>query len=268
VPIDLADAGPPPGGVFRVARRSTGLFGPPSWAWVNPDTGTFGNRFDDPGQVLGIPEGERFRVISCATARTGAYGEVLAHLRPSLGAISRISGKTRDTGHRTIDALAGVVDPEDASARLIAAEWRQRRQVGHAVLDPRLRFADVGSARTLGHLRGVPELARLASELGLADVDLSAMASQARPFTQACARHIHELVRDGAPQFAGIRYLSRLGAGPEWECWALFDDRVAYVEPPIAQAIPADDPALLEIAHVFHLTIETDDGGLIRPWAH
>jgi hypothetical protein len=252
--------------VYRVARRSGNAFDPPSWNYVQPETGTFGNRFDDPGQALGVPPEGRFRVISSATTRVGAYGEVLANLRPALGMISRIAEKTRDIDQRTLHAMVGVIDPEDTSARLLSADWRTRRQVGHAVVDPGLWFADVAAASSLAHLRGVPELARLAHELGLADIDISAISSQQRPFTQACSRYIHEVHDEDRPRFAGIRYMSRLGSGAAWECWALFDDRVQFVDPPTARPIRADDAALLEVARLYRQTIEADDGRLLRPW--
>jgi hypothetical protein len=111
----------------------------------------------------------------------------------------------------------------------------------------------------------VPELARLATNLGLGDIDLGVVASRARPFTQACSRYIHDLDLNGPP-FAGIRYLSRLGAGPAWECWALFDDRAVFLDRPTASPIAATDPDLLAIARLYRLTIETDDGSLMRSW--
>lgn len=267
MPAELVDVSPPPAGIYRISRRTVEPFAPPTWAFVDPETGTFGNRFDDPGQINGVPEHERFRVISCATSKTGAFGEVLAHLRPSLGVISQISRTTRDTGRRTIEALAGVVNPQDASARLLDAGWRERRQIGHVVLNPSSRFADVTAAASLSYLRGVPDLARLALDLGLADIDMSALSSPVRSFTQACSRHIHDLFDDQeAPRFAGIRYMSRHGAEPAWECWALFDDRLRLAGPPTAVPIEADDPHLLAVANLYHLSIETDGNGLIRPW--
>ena len=42
----------------------------------------------------------------------------------------------------------------------MSADWRNRRQVGRAVLDPALRFADIADAASLAHLRSMPELAR------------------------------------------------------------------------------------------------------------
>jgi hypothetical protein len=67
---------PPASPIFRVARGDDGPptdpFAPPPWERADAD-GTFGNRFDDPGQADGIPEEERFRVVYVATQREGAF---------------------------------------------------------------------------------------------------------------------------------------------------------------------------------------------------
>jgi hypothetical protein len=75
--------------VVRIAR---GLdpFAPPSWAFAQDD-GTFGNRFDDPGAAIGIPEAQRFRMIYCASQREAAFAEVLAHFRPSLTILAALA---------------------------------------------------------------------------------------------------------------------------------------------------------------------------------
>ena len=70
-----------------------------------------------------------------------------------------------------------------------------------------------------------------------------------------------------AQRFAGIRYLSRLNA--EWECWAVFDDRMRHVAgcPGLPTSIPRDDADLIEVARQFNLTIEVNArrGNYLRP---
>jgi hypothetical protein len=73
----------PPELVYRVGRGFD-AFAPPDWAYALPD-GTFGNRFDDPSAERDVPEGERYRVVYCATERAGAFGETIARFRPSVG---------------------------------------------------------------------------------------------------------------------------------------------------------------------------------------
>ncbi len=63
--------------------------------------------------------------------------------------------------------------------------------------------------------------------------------------------------------YAGIRYLSRFGEG-DWECWALFADRV-IATPNLPHDILPNDPHLLEVARTFKLTIEGPKGHYSRP---
>ena len=54
------------------------------------------------------------------------------------------------------------------------------------------------------------------------------------------------------------------GRAREWECWAVFADRllqrVVRVDP-----IAADDPGLYDAARILGLAIEDDRGGIIQP---
>lgn len=107
------------------------------------------------------------------------------------------------------------------------------------------------------HLRQA--LAPFASRLGIADVDLAALTSHHRQFTQSIARYIHgqRCIETNRPQFAGIRCLSRLNPG--WRCWAAFDDRVrlgpgSVTGPP--NGIASDDVDLRGVAAIFGLGIE------------
>jgi hypothetical protein len=162
------------------------------------------------------------------------------------------------------DAFAGSVDPLDVTRGLISMVWRQHRHIGRTQLDPALQFADLATAFSLQYLRQT--LASLAAKLNLSDIDLSAVTSQHRQFTQACARHIYDVRDDGGrPRFAGIRYLSRFN--PHWACWAIFDDRFRHAPgwPSRPEPIAADDTDLLEVASIFRLTIEALPGHYLRP---
>ncbi len=113
------------------------------------------------------------------------------------------------------------------------------------------------------------ELAPLATRLGITDVDLGTVTGAQRRFTQDIARYVHQQVDvDGRPRFAGIRYPSRLN--PEWECWAVFDDRIRHLPgwPNIPVSFFPDDPDLHSVARLFGLTIEIFPGqdDVIRPW--
>jgi hypothetical protein len=252
----LVTVPPPEGGLYRLARTPTEPFAPPSWSRAHDD-GTFGNRFDDPTADEGnAPEG-RFRAIYCATQRAATFGETIARFRPSLSLLAKL--EAIDDDEPLEESLAHVTDPDDVRRGLVSADWRMRRRIGHTLLDPSLVFVDIAAAETMQHLRTA--LAPLAARLRLADIDLSSLTSQQRRFTQGAARYVYDQ-RDavGMPRFAGIRYPSRLTA--EWECWAVFDDRIRHVAgwPSFPATFFADDPDLLRVAAIFDLTIELFSG--------
>lgn len=236
---------PPASPIFRVARGDDGPpadpFIPPSWARADAD-GTFGNRFDDPGQAEGIPEEERFRVVYAATQREGAFAETIAHFRPDLAALA------------ALQVIRGAPGEPQPLTGAVPARWRQLRGVGRLLLDPALRFVDIAHPDTLAAMR--THFAPLALDLGHRDVDLSTVTSGDRRLTQHVARYIHERTDDaGTPAFVGLRYVSRHGT--LWECWALFADRLAGNSLPV-QSVRADDPGLIAAARHLRLTIQPD----------
>jgi hypothetical protein len=259
----LVSVPPPANGLYRLARGPADPFTPPEWDRAHAD-GTFGNRFDDPTEDEGKTTEERFRVIYCATQRVATFGETLARFRPSPSLISALDEIDDDEPLEA--SLSGALDPDDRRRGLIDADWRLRRRMGHTIMDPMLRFVNITDAETIQHLRTAR--ASLATRLNLGDIDLSLLTSQERRFTQGCARYIYDqLDESGKPRFAGIRYLSRLD--PEWECWAVFEDRVRHMLGwPGFPATPApDDNDLLSVARLFNLTIEVISGlnHYIRP---
>lgn len=257
----LDEVGPPPTAVFRIGWRGDPLR-PPPWSKALAD-GTFGNRFDDPSASDGRPEESRFRCLYCGTTMEAAFGETLARKRVPIGVLAKLAAVDVD---ESVDAvLAGAAIDRTEPHRpqgLISAEWQSQRQIGRTTLDPALRFANVATRGSLQYLRFA--LAPVADRLGITDVDGSTMLNPGlRAFTQACARHIYELHEDGAPRFAGIRYVSRLDP-IAWECWAIFFDRLRHT-PGYPENVMADNPALKRVAHDFALTIEGPDGLLLRP---
>jgi hypothetical protein len=235
-------------------------FQPPDWDRAHDD-GTFGNRFDDPSLENDVPADRRFRAIYCATQRIATFGETLARFRPSLNLLTKLG--EIDDEESLLESLHGVIDPHDHSRGLIPADWRLRRRIGHTIVDPEFRFVDVAHVESLQHLRTA--LAKPSQIAPLTDFDLSAVTSPQRILTQRCARYIYDQIDpEGAPAFAGIRYVSRLDS--QWECWAFFSDRFSH-SPEMPTSLFPDDEDLHEIARIFHLTIEVISGGehLIRP---
>lgn len=253
----LAEVGPPLGEVFRVGWDSDPL-GPPPWDLSAAD-GAFGNRFDDPEA--------NFRCIYCGSSADAAFGETTARFRVSTSQLAKIKAAVVDA--EDLEEIFGAeIDFTDPSVPrgIVTAEWRNRRKLAKTTLNSSLRFANVADQESLEYFRYA--LPAKAAECGVDDIDFATILNkEQRQFTRACARHIYDL-RDalGSTRFAGIRYMSRHNA-LEWECWALFDDRVdGKHSPAFPENIMPDHPALLRIAQAFTLSIEVFPGApLLRP---
>jgi len=122
---------------------------------------------------------------------------------------------------RTDPAVAAGLDEveggeEDVpAANIVPRDWLARRVVRRTTLAE--RYADVGHSRSLRFL--ARQLAAEALHFGL---DAAAIRMRVpRGFTQTISRRVYECAADGAAQFAGIRYLPRLG--DELVNWAVFE---------------------------------------------
>jgi len=268
--VELSVVRAPERPVYRVVRRIYDPFEPKPWNLVGED-GTFGDRFDDPGGRPGrteqIPLSERFRVVYCATSSAGALGETVARVRPSLEEIPGFAAIAPDDDFPEPEDtyLRGLRDPGFPDRAVLPASWRLDRQLYKTLLDPSLLFVDVYSPLTIETLRR--ELADVASNLGLDDIDFSTVIGPMRQFTQECSRYVYERKGEsGNPGYAGIRYESRLN--PDWECWAIFHDRFSgHHTPGYPETITPDHPSLLDVAAQFRLSIELFQGRghFIRP---
>lgn len=260
---ELRAVNPPAGRIYRVAKRIHDPFEPKPWSLADAN-GVFGDRFDDP-RGHEIPQSQRFRVIYYASTRAGAIGETVARVRPQLGEIAGFTA-VRDSAEdpEPLDVhLSGLRDPEFPDRGVLLANWRLERQIYSTRLDPDSRFVDIASAESIQYLR--EELAETAARLGLRDIDLSTVTGPMREMTRECARCIYtRLSSEGRPLYAGIRYLSRLN--PEWECWAIFHDRMVH-SPDVPETITPDDPDLAEVASLFNMSIEVlaGAGRYVRP---
>jgi hypothetical protein len=247
---EITTVSPPLAQIYRIARRGGDPFAPPPWEMAGED-GTFGNRFDDPGADRGYIPSQRFRILYCASTAIGAFGETLARFRPSIALLARLRA-IEDEEPLEVQLL-GTRHPFDSRTAFIPADWRLRRLLAPTVLDADLRFADLAALPTHQYLRQV--MAADLAELALPDLDFSTVSGPRRVLTQRCARHIYDLRNDaGAGLFAGVRYLSRLN--PDWECWAIFADRMVHT-PGFAATISPDNPDLLAVCRLFNLDVET-----------
>ena len=111
----------------------------------------------------------------------------------------------------------------------------------------------------------VPTIQQVAVDLGVSSIDVSSITSGHRALTRACARYIYEQKYDnGSPVFTGIRYSSRFASPENWECWAMFDDRMSRSREGWARPIPSNDRDLEQVAYEFNLTIVDDEGQFVR----
>jgi len=150
------------------------------------------------------PRGE-YRVLYACSERVGALIEVLARFRtdPAVAAgLDEVEGGEEDV----------------PAANIVPRDWLARRVVRRTTLAE--RYADVGHSRSLRFL--ARQLAAEALHFGLDELDAAAIRMRVpRGFTQTISRRVYECAADGAAQFAGIRYLPRLG--DELVNWAVFE---------------------------------------------
>jgi hypothetical protein len=213
---------PPRDPVTRVGRLGSDLWQPNRWdsSRRKEDDGTFGYRFDDPGDLHDppIPDAEKFRIIYCSTELTGAVCEVAAREIPTQASLA----------DHTRQPPSGIIDED----------WCRTRAAGYTLLDPGLVFVDVAARATSNALNEASAISLLAAQRGYNDIDPALLRGPDRRFTQEVARYIYEQTSPGAEGLpgqptgavvAGIRYLSRHGdAATDYECWATFDTRMVH----------------------------------------
>lgn len=229
----LEEVGTPDGGVWRVGRAPDPLALPDPVPRSLLDKPGLGNRFDSPSGT--------YRTLYFSTTLAGCYGETLARFRPD-------------------PALAGVIGDEWSSLGFmrigdVPADWRQRRMAVQVrfhqdgLFAHGVRFLDVESLETREVLRR--ELGAVLAFYGLEDLDVATVRGGDRRITRLIGQWAYEQADDqGRPQFAGIRYLSRLNT--KWECWAAFDD--VSIEEMNRRPILATDPALRTVCKTYSLT--------------
>ena len=221
--------GPPPGGLWRVARTPDPLrFSDPLDAALL-ESPKAGNRFDSPA-------GD-YRVCYFSTTLEGCFGETLARFRPDPG-------------------LAAVASEEGFMALgEVPADWRHRRLAVRVTPEPSvslpaLALLDVEAPATRAVLRR--ELGELLAFHGYSDLDVAVVRGGDRRITRWIGRWAHEQRdSDGRQKFAGLRYLSRLSS--DWECWALFEG--AALAEQERHPLSRHDPALARVAELHGLTV-------------
>jgi hypothetical protein len=224
---EVALSVPPEEGLWRVARGDPFALRDPSPPLRGPTDPGLGNRFDS---ALG-----NFRVWYFSTELEGCYAETLAPLRPDPAVLAAIG--------RSEEGFMPLGE--------IAADWRQRRvavRAGFPEVGQR-PFLDVENRGTRAVLR--TELAWLLADLGLDDIDVAAIRSKDRRLTRWVSQWTWQSrYEQGYPDFAGVRFCSRLG---EWECWAVFEDLLPVEHE--RRSILRQDEALKRVAELYGLEI-------------
>ncbi len=215
----------PRAGLWRVARGDHPLAFPSLTGGA--DSGA--NRFDP----LSVDAG----VLYFGTNLEACFGETLARLRPSPKLLSIVEDEWKGRGFMALGA--------------VAADWRQRRTAVHVRLPTGLRFLDVESPVTHQFLR--KELALGLAALGAGDLDVATVRGPDRRVTRLVSEWAYLADDHGDPQYAGIRYESRIRSG--WECWALFDDADLQIEVLETLPVTPDMAALRSVADLFELQI-------------
>lgn len=226
MPLGAKWALAPADGFWRIGRSPDPIyFAPPPdpEALDGPSTG---NRFDSPTRG--------YSVCYFATELTGCFGETLARFRPDPG----LTSVSNESGFM----LSGEVP----------ADWRHRRLAVRArpIDSGSGRFLDVEAIETREWLR--TELGELLAFHGYSDLDVSVVRGGDRRITRWIGAWAYDQrAENGAPLYAGVRYLSRLNS--DWECWAVFD-RV-QLEELERKPLLEGDAELSAVASLFNLRV-------------
>ena len=210
----------PPSALYRVERISPVL----SFSRINAVDAaldTAGNRFDVPGAG----------VLYGATSATGAFAETLAVFRPSSSLAAKL-------------AAAGGAD---ALTSHVPASWRTARRLRRFTTINSLPFVDIEHPATHTYLT---ERAHALLEPRNVDaLDVALVRGPSRLLTRGLSSWLYaQTDAHGAPQYGGVRYVSRLG---DFECWAAFDGTAVSLDK--EQSIELEHPELIEVAGLFDL---------------
>ncbi|MEA9986075.1 RES family NAD+ phosphorylase [Subtercola sp. RTI3] len=172
-----------------------------------------GNRFDVPGAG----------VLYGATEPSGGFAETLAGYRPRASMLRAFS---------EVEAVPGRELPGDVSVA-----WLRSRRLRSFTTVSALPFVDVESPATHTHLTAAA--ADVLVQQGIENLDVAHIRGPSRRLTRAIASWVYSRTdTHGDPLYAGIRYMSRLGA---FECWAVFDGTTVELLSSSTIA-PADEP--------------------------
>lgn len=165
----------------------------------------------------------------------------------------RVVRRGRELDHSRINAADAALTRSgnrfDVAGGGVPQDWRARRlMIEAATIDP-LPFVDVEDPDTHEFLTSA--MAPQLDALGVSVLDVAALRGRNRAVTRAVSTWIYAATdSSGAPQYSGIRYVSRLG---NHECWAVFDGTELQVRR--REGLELSNTALQKVAGSFGLRI-------------
>lgn len=224
---EIAIATPSKDGIWSVSRESRG---DSSLLERVDDNNRFGgNRFDS--------FNADYETTYFGSTLEACFAETLARFRPNPKLVDLVRQDGED----------GKMQPGG-----IASGWRFRRVIKRIIVESPLPFVNIGHPETLAALNCRPNLMASLGRYGVNDIDVSVITGKDRRVTRFIAQYLYDAVDvDGAPQWSGIRYVSRLGES--FECWAIFDRTIIRVTERLS--IEKTNTDLVKVAQLFGLTV-------------
>jgi hypothetical protein len=228
----------PESGVHRVAKGLDPFrFRPPRSPLPEQDEPVLdGNRWDD-------AQGQ-YATLYCASSAVAAFAETIARYREVPGLLDRIDA-----------FLSGEPDGEydfELEPARVPDDYFADRSLGHAAIDPALRFVDVDHPDT--HRSLTVPLRPVLRRHRLRVVDRGVVLSPDRRLTRPIARECWRLAQTpDHPDWAGLRYGSRLH--PEWECWAAWEPSPIRPHSARVQTVTRANPDLRAAAEILRVAL-------------
>lgn len=238
--------------VYRLAKPSYGPLNPLQRGISSDESRTDWNRYDVEGQ----------QTVYAASTEQGAYGELLAPLKPKLP--RRASHYFDDVA--SDDELESLIKEEWQSSgyrppRELNMLWLSEYKLYHLRLPTHGWFIDIEAASSLSAIARYAPIALV--ERGLREVTVAELRGGERWLTTAISTRIWQITLDDDSLAHGIAYGSRHGS--EWDCWAIWLRRTGLAHTANGLVTSADsgaevlpppiNPALQAILTAYDLTV-------------
>ncbi|MBB5918827.1 hypothetical protein BJY24_007739 [Nocardia transvalensis] len=237
--------------VYRLAKPSYGALNPLLRAVSGDESRAPWNRYDVAGQ----------RTVYAASTEEGAYGELLAPLKPKLP----VAASTYFDDVGVDDELDSLIKEEwdDAGFRPprdIDLAWLAEYRLYRVTLPTMGWFIDIEAASSLSAIAKYPPQSLV--DRGIGEVTVAELRGSDRSLTTAIATRLWPITLDDNSLAHGIMYGSRHGS--EWNCWAIWLRRTRRGRAPkgliptanhgVEVLPPAVNPPLDAIMAVYRLT--------------